>query len=62
MNAIIYYGDNEKEIKQIQENSANNVKRSIIRNSKDLLQDTQEDPYQIIDTQEIKTTWHPIGI
>jgi len=62
VNAIIYYGDNEKEIKRIQENSANNVKRSIIRNSKDLLQDSQEDPYQIMDTQEIKTTWHPIGI
>ena len=61
VNAIIYYGENKAEIKLVQEYSAENVKRSVIRNTTEILYDKLEDPYLILDTQEIKTTWHPIG-
>lgn len=62
VNAIIYYGDDREEIKLVQENSAENVKRAIIRKSFKSNSEIPGDPYQIMDTQEIKTTWHPVGI
>ncbi len=62
VNAIIYNGDDSGEIKLVQENSAENVKRAIIRNSPGGERVHSNDPYGIMDTQEFKTTWHPIGI
>ncbi len=56
VNAIIANGDDASEIKMIQEQAANNIKRVIIRKKS-----IAADPYQIIDVQETKTTWHPIG-
>jgi acyl-CoA reductase-like NAD-dependent aldehyde dehydrogenase len=56
VNAIIANGDDASEIKMIQEQAANNIKRVIIRKKS-----VAPDPYQIIDVQETKTTWHPIG-
>ncbi|HXH19224.1 MAG TPA: aldehyde dehydrogenase family protein [Chitinophagales bacterium] len=61
VNAIIYCGDDEKEIKTVQENAALNVKRVIIRKGIDWMDESAENPYFILDTQEIKTTWHPVG-
>ena len=48
---------------QIQRESAANVKRVIFRNLnlQDWFQKKAESPYWILDTLEIKTTWHPIG-
>jgi acyl-CoA reductase-like NAD-dependent aldehyde dehydrogenase len=60
VNAIIYAGKDQKEIKLIQENSTLNVKRAFIYNKHDWNRSTSQSPYFIFDTQEIKTTWHPI--
>lgn len=62
VNAVIYCGDDKKESKRIMENSSLNVKRPHIINTRDWTKEKAQDPYQILDTQEIKTTWHPIGI
>ena len=62
VNAIIYCGENKEEIKSLQINSALNVKRAIIFENKNWLTEELQSPYFIMNTQEIKTTWHPIGI
>lgn len=60
VNAIIYCRNNKDEIKLIGENASLNVKRVFIYNNKDWSKAENENPYLILDTQEIKTTWHPI--
>lgn len=62
VNAIIYCGDDKKEIKAVQENATLNVKRAIIHKDTDWMKESSQNPYFILDTQEIKTTWHPVGI
>jgi acyl-CoA reductase-like NAD-dependent aldehyde dehydrogenase len=57
VNAIVFSDVNAEHKKTIQTNAALNVKR-VIDYSKDKL----ESPYRILAGQEIKTTWHPIGI
>jgi len=57
VNATIYC--REKHIKLIQENASLNVKRISNWSGKDWLKDG-EDPYLLLETQEVKTTWHPI--
>lgn len=59
VNAVIYGRQNLKEQKAIEENASLNVKRSF-RWTYDWLQASTENPYLILDLQEIKTTWHPI--
>jgi acyl-CoA reductase-like NAD-dependent aldehyde dehydrogenase len=59
VNAIIYCRNNKEEAKIISENSSLNVKRSFNWN-KDWIKDENQNPYLILDLQEIKTTWHPI--
>lgn len=59
VNAIVYGGDDLEALKQIQENSVLNVKR-VFSYSKDWNKADSQDLYMISDTQEIKTTWHPI--
>jgi len=61
VNAVIYCGDEPGEIKRIQENASINVKRAHIFKSGTLTGLNSQDPYQLMETQEIKTTWHPIG-
>lgn len=60
VNAVIYCGDDEKMAGSIKEKSAGNVKRAIIRKNTDWFSNSAQSPYFILDTQEIKTTWHPI--
>lgn len=62
VNAIVYCDNDKKHIKSIQENAALNVKRVILRKNKDWLSDEAQSPYMILDNQEIKTAWHPIGV
>ena len=62
VNAIIYCGNEKKEIRTIQENATLNVKRATILKDTDWMNESSQSPYFILDTQEIKTTWHPIGI
>lgn len=59
VNAVIYCRNNEKEKQTIFENASLNVKRAFDWNKK-WEDDANQNPYLILDTQEIKTTWHPI--
>ena len=56
VNAIVYAGDDPAEKKLIQQEAARNLKRVIFPTPDD------ESPYAIFATQEIKTTWHPVGL
>lgn len=62
VNAVIYPGADNSEIKQIQELASLNIKRVILWNRLSWLNDESQSPYFIMDLQEIKTTWHPVGI
>jgi hypothetical protein len=59
VNAVIYCRKNKEEEKIISENASLNVKRSFNWN-KDWTKDENQNPYLILDLQEIKTTWHPV--
>jgi len=61
VNAIIYCGDDEAERTTVRAKSAINVKRAICYDKSDWMAAEGQNPYLILDTQEIKTTWHPIG-
>lgn len=61
VNAVVYCGDDAGEIKKIQELASLNVKRPLIYSKNDWMKDDSQNPYRIMDLQEIKTTWHPIG-
>ena len=60
VNAIVYCDGGKAQAKTVQELAADNIKRVIARNRVDWSGDA-ENPYLIRDTQEVKTTWHPIG-
>lgn len=59
VNAVVYCRNNAEEKKSIMQNSSLNVKRFYAW-TKDWTKQSAEDPYLILDLQEIKTTWHPI--
>lgn len=59
VNAIIYCGNNKTELKRIQENCSLNVKR-FFNWKKEWKKEENQNPYLILDLQEIKTTWHPV--
>ena len=61
VNAIAYCDGGKKAATTIQELSAENIKRAISRQQINWLSEDAASPYQIADTQEVKTTWHPIG-
>ena len=60
VNAIVCCGGNEEEWKKIQQEASLNVKRVINREEYQTAE-ANDNPYRIMDLQEIKTTWHPIG-
>ena len=60
VNAIIYCDGGKAVARTIQTLAADNIKRVVARNRVDWIGDA-ENPYLIRDTQEVKTTWHPIG-
>jgi acyl-CoA reductase-like NAD-dependent aldehyde dehydrogenase len=60
VNAMVYCGTDKDTIKMIQEKASLNVKRVLLYNKINWNTDEAENPYLILDTQEIKTTWHPI--
>ena len=62
VNAIVYCGNESKEIKFIQKNAALNVKRPIVYSNENWLNKNTQDPYRILNTLETKTTWHPVGV
>ena len=61
VNAITYCDGGKKTATKVQEAAADNIKRVIARRDVDWLSDDNANPYLIRDTQEVKTTWHPIG-
>jgi len=62
VNAIIYCGDNNEEIKEIETLSVENLKRVKIDKRKDWDDKMCQSPYFIEQCQEIKTTWHPTEV
>jgi acyl-CoA reductase-like NAD-dependent aldehyde dehydrogenase len=60
VNAIIYCENDVETKKLIQEKASLNVKRVVFYDKVKWNTDEAETPYFIMDTQEIKTTWHPI--
>ncbi|MGA2582652.1 MAG: aldehyde dehydrogenase family protein [Tepidisphaeraceae bacterium] len=61
VNAVIYCGNDDSHRTTIRGKSSLNVKRAICYDRADWLTDDAANPYFILDTQEVKTTWHPIG-
>ena len=62
VNAIIYCGDNNKEINEIEKLSAENLKRVKIYKRINWDDKMSQSPYFIEQCQEIKTTWHPTEV
>jgi acyl-CoA reductase-like NAD-dependent aldehyde dehydrogenase len=62
VNTIIYCGEDKAERTAVEAKSALNVKRAICYDRSDWMAAEAQNPYLILDTQEIKTTWHPIGL
>jgi acyl-CoA reductase-like NAD-dependent aldehyde dehydrogenase len=62
VNATIYCGQDTTELATVRTKAANNVKRAICYDRADWLADGAQSPYFILDTQEVKTTWHPVGV
>lgn len=61
VNAVIYCeNDNEGSHKTIRENASLNMKRAVFYAGTNWMNENAQSPYMIMDTQEIKTTWHPI--
>lgn len=61
VNAIIYCAGDRKAAKAVQNAAADNIKRVVPRMNVDWSVADVQHPYLIRDTQEVKTTWHPIG-
>ena len=59
INAVIYAGGNKETATTIQRSADVNVKRVLVYTN-DFSKTDEQDPYKIIDLQELKTTWHPI--
>jgi acyl-CoA reductase-like NAD-dependent aldehyde dehydrogenase len=62
VNTVVYCGDHEAERAVIRGKAPLNVKRVICYDRVDWMPEDAQNPYLILDTQEIKTTWHPIGV
>ncbi len=60
INAVIFCENDVATKKLIQEKAAMNLKRVTSYVGKDWMSNEGQSPYFIMDTQEIKTTWHPI--
>ena len=60
VNATVFCEDDAVTQKMIQEKAAINLKRVVLYNKINWQTENGQSPYFIMDTQEIKTTWHPI--
>ncbi len=61
VNAVVFCDGDVEVARDIQEKAAENIKRVIARVDEDWATETAQSPYLIKETQETKTTWHPIG-
>jgi acyl-CoA reductase-like NAD-dependent aldehyde dehydrogenase len=62
VNAVIYCDEDAAMKRKVGELAADNIKRVILRSGVDWNDSAAQSPYFISDTQETKTTWHPIGV
>ncbi|MGI9220034.1 MAG: aldehyde dehydrogenase family protein [Woeseiaceae bacterium] len=62
VNAIVYCDGGKKMAESVQDAAADNIKRVIRRTNVNWNDDSTQHPYLVRDTQEVKTTWHPIGV
>lgn len=62
VNAIVVCDAGREARQEIQTLAAENLKRVVFRQRTDWSKPDSATPYLIRDTQEVKTTWHPIGI
>lgn len=60
VNAVLFCENDAEMQNEIQQKASMNVKRVLLHNDVDWMSDKAQSPYFILDTQEIKTTWHPI--
>ncbi len=58
VNALLLCSDDAKAAAGAREQGAENVKRVVVKPDAPL----EESPYHVMDFQEIKTTWHPVGV
>lgn len=61
VNAVVYCDGDAAVAKEVQTAAADNVKRVVSRVERKWSSGDAQNPYLIRDTQEVKTTWHPIG-
>ena len=61
VNAVIFCDGDADTAKDIQQQAADNIKRVVCRVDTSWIDESAQSPYLIRDTQETKTTWHPIG-
>jgi len=62
VNAMVYCGKEDDDIKSISELASNNVKRTFFYKKKDWANKQCQSPYFIEKTLEVKTTWHPTSV
>ena len=62
VNAVVYCDGGKKMAESVQEAAADNIKRVIRRTNINWTDESSQHPYLVRDTQEVKTTWHPIGV
>jgi len=62
VNAVIYCDGGKKMAESVQEAAADNIKRVIRRTDVNWTDNSSQHPYLVRDAQEVKTTWHPIGV
>jgi acyl-CoA reductase-like NAD-dependent aldehyde dehydrogenase len=62
VNAIVDAGGDDKIGEELQAGTAANVKRYVQRAVANYFGRDGENPYWILDTVEMKTAWHPIGL
>ena len=62
VNATVYCGDDSKDLAAVRTKAALNVKRVLAYDRADWMSADAQSPYFILDCQEVKTTWHPVGI
>lgn len=62
LNALVYCGNDDGEMKRVSELASENVKRTVFYKKSDWSHESNQSPYFIEKTQEIKTTWHPVKI
>lgn len=62
VNAVVACDLDNEQVRMIQMEAAGNIKRVIPRQQDSWLSPDAQGPYLIMDTQELKTTWHPVGV